>query len=96
MRLLENSEMNMSHITPHESDADLLTMEDVEHDVAVLSSALLEKRIENLSRALLQRPEIYVALQSLAASGYFANEVEALAHAVQTLQFALCGACHKN
>ncbi len=76
-------------MTPHESDADLITPEDVEHDVAVLSSALLEKKIKNISRALLHRPEFYPALQSLVASGRFPNEVEALAHAVQTLHFAL-------
>lgn len=88
-RRSENSEMSMSHITPHESDAEFFTMEDVEHDVVVLSNVLLEKRIKNLSRALLQCPEILTALQNLVAGGYFANEAEALTHAVHTLQFAL-------
>jgi len=82
-------EVNMSPITVHESDAELLTPADVEKDFASLTDALLEKQIQRLARELLRRSDIYVALQQLLANGQFANEVEALAHAVRTLQFAM-------
>jgi len=82
----------MSHITPHESDADLFTIEDVEHDFVSLKEALIEKKIENLVRELLSRSEVLTALQNIVASGHFANEVEALAQAIQTLQFEVHGA----
>jgi len=79
----------MPPITPHESDAEFITPEDVENDVAFLTEALLEKQIQDFVRELVRRSDIYVALQKLATIGRFANEVEALAHAVQTLQFAM-------
>jgi len=78
----------MPPITPHESDADLFTIEDVEKDLASLTDALLEKEVQHLVRELLRRADVYAALQKIVASGSFANEVEALAHAVQILQFA--------
>jgi hypothetical protein len=81
--------MNMPPITPHESDADLFTPEDVDKDFATLREALLEKQIQRLVRELLQQSDIYATLQKLVASGRFANEVAALAHAVRTLQFAI-------
>ncbi len=79
----------MPPITPHESDAELITPEDVEKDVAFLTEALLEKRIQRLVRELLRQSDIYATLQKLVASGRFADEVAALAHAVRTLQFAI-------
>jgi hypothetical protein len=79
----------MPPITPHESDADLFTPEDVDKDFATLREALLEKQIQRLVRELLQQSDIYATLQKLVASGRFANEVAALAHAVRTLQFAI-------
>lgn len=79
----------MSPIAPHESDAKLLTPADIEKDFASLTDGLLEKQIQRLARELLRRSDIYVALQQLVANGRFANEVDALAHAVRTLQFAM-------
>jgi len=79
----------MPSITPHESDAELFTPEDVDKDFASLRDALLEKQIQRLVRELVRRSDVYIALQKLVASGRFANEVEALAHAVRTLQFAM-------
>jgi len=79
----------MPPITPHESDADLFTPEDVDKDFASLREALLEKQIQRLVRELLRQSDIYATLQQLVTSGRFANEVEALAHAVRTLQFAV-------
>jgi hypothetical protein len=79
----------MPPITPHESDAELITPEDVEKDVASLTEALLEKRIQRLVRELLRQSDIYATLQKIVASGRFANEVDALAHAVRTLHFAI-------
>jgi len=76
-------------ITPHESDAEFFTPEDVEKDFASLSEALHEKRIQHLVRELLRKPDVYDALKQLVASGHFANQVETLAHAVRTLEFAL-------
>lgn len=76
----------MSIITPHESDADLLTPEDVQKDVAAFTNILLEKQIKNLVRELMRRTDVYVTLQELVASGRFANEADALAHAVRTLR----------
>lgn len=79
----------MPPITPHESDAEFITPEDVEKDVASLTEALLEKRIQRLVRELMQQSDIYATSQKLVASGRFANEVAALAHAVRTLQFVI-------
>ncbi len=79
----------MPPITPHESDAELMTPKDIAKDVASLTEALLEKKIQRLVRELLRQSDIYATLQKLVASGRFANEVEALAHAVRTLQFAI-------
>jgi len=78
----------MPPITPHESDAEFITPEDVENDVAFFTEALLEKQIQRLVRELVRRSDIYIALRKLVTSGRFANEVEALAQAVQTLQSA--------
>jgi len=79
----------MPQITPHESDAELFTPEDVDKDFASLRETLLEKQIQNFVRELVRRSDVYIALQKLATIGRFANEVEAMAHAVQTLQFAM-------
>jgi len=79
----------MSHITPHESDAEFLTPEDVAQDVSALTTTLLEKKTQKLVRALLQRSEIYAMLQDIVAAGRFANKAEALDHAIRTLHFAL-------
>jgi len=76
-------------ITPHESDAEFFTPDDVERDVASLSNALRKKRIQNLVRELLERPDVDAALKKLVVGGHFANEAEALIHAVRTLEFAL-------
>jgi hypothetical protein len=84
----------MPAITPHESDAELFTIEDVEKDLASLTDALLEKQVQHLVRELLRRSDIHAALQNIVASGRFANEVEALANAVRILQFAI-GVQHK-
>ncbi len=78
----------MSIITPHESDADLLTPEDVQKDVAAFTNVLLEKQIKNLVRDLMRRSDVFVALQELVASGRFANQADALAHAVRSLRYA--------
>ena len=76
----------MPQITPHESDAEFFTPEDVDKDFASLRETLLEKQLQNFVRELARRSEVYVALRKLASSGRFANEVEALAHAVRSLQ----------
>jgi hypothetical protein len=76
-------------ITPHESDAEFITPEEVEKDVAFLTDALIEKKIQRVVRELLRQSDIYATLQKLVASGRFTNEVEALAHAVRTLHFAI-------
>jgi len=79
----------MPPITPHESDAEFFTPEDVEQDVASLTAALREKWMQRLVHELLQRPDIDATLQKFVASGRFANEAEALVHAVRTLEFTL-------
>ena len=86
----------MPPIIPHESDAEFITPEDVENDVAFLTEALLEKQIQRVVRELLRQSDIYVTLQKLVvtlqklvASGRFANEVAVLSHAVRTLHFAI-------
>jgi len=78
----------MPPITPHESDAELFTPEDVDKDFASLRETLLEKQIQHLVRELVRRSDVYIALRKLVTSGRFANEVDALAQAVQTLQSA--------
>ena len=40
-------------------------------------------------RELLRKPDVYVALKLLVTSGCFANQVEALAHAVWPFEFTL-------
>jgi translation elongation factor EF-1beta len=79
----------MPSITPHESDAELFSPEDVDKDFSSLTNALLEKQIHQLTRELLQRSDVYFALRKLVVNGHFANEIEALSHAIRTLQFAI-------
>jgi hypothetical protein len=45
----------MEKMTAHEPNADLLTAEDVDGDVAALSEALLEKRAERIAHNVLLR-----------------------------------------
>lgn len=69
----------------HEPNADLLTPEDVDRDVAALSAALLEKRAVRIAHNVLLRPDIQEALRQLLASKLYANEEEVIARALKAM-----------
>ena len=82
----------MKKIAAHEPNADLLTAEDVDGDVAALSEALLEKRAERIAHNVLLRPDIQEALRQLLASKLYANEEEVIARSLKAMQIAVAPA----
>jgi hypothetical protein len=79
----------MKKIVPHEPQAALLSAEDVDRDVASLSSALLEERARRIARNVLLRPEVTRILSELLESGACESEEEAIARGLKTLSVAL-------
>ena len=81
--------MEAKRIAPHEPQAALLSAEDVDGDVASLSEALLEERVNRIARNVLLRPDVRQLLRALLESGVCENEEEAITRGLKTLSVAL-------
>lgn len=81
--------MKAKRIAPHEPQAALLSAKDVDGDVASLSEALLEERVNRIARNVLLRPDVRQLLRALLESGVCENEEEAIARGLKTLSVAL-------
>lgn len=81
--------MKAKRIAPHEPQAALLSAKDVNGDVASLSEALLEERVNRIARNVLLRPDVRQLLRALLESGVCENEEEAIARGLKTLSVAL-------
>ena len=79
----------MKRIAPHEPQAALLSVEDVDRDVASLSEALMEERARRIAQNVLLRPDMRQILRDLLKSGACENEEEAIARGLKTLSVAL-------
>jgi len=81
--------MEMKRIAPHEPQAALLSIEEVDRDVASLSEALVEERARRIARNVLLRSEIRQTLEIILASGIYQDEEEAVARGLELLSTAL-------
>jgi len=81
--------MEIKRIAPHEPQAALLSIEDVDRDVAALSEALVEERARRIARNVLLRSDIRQTLETLLQSGVFKDEGEAIARGLEVLSVAL-------
>ncbi|OGO42315.1 MAG: hypothetical protein A2Z04_03820 [Chloroflexi bacterium RBG_16_57_9] len=79
----------MSIMASHEPGAQLLTPEDVDHDVSALAEALLEQRAERIAHNVLMRSDVQEALQQLLATRLYANEEDVIARSLRALQVAV-------
>jgi len=79
----------MKRIAPHEPQAALLSVEDVDRDVDSLSEALMEERARRIAQNVLLRPDMRQILGDLLESGACENEEEAIARGLKTLSVAL-------
>lgn len=81
--------MEMKRFAPHEPQAALLSVEDVDRDVASLSEALMEEQARRIARKVLLRPDVRRILRALLESGVCEDEEEAIARGLKTLSVAL-------
>ena len=75
----------MSAITAHEPEAELLSAEDVDKDVASFSKALAQRRAERLIQTVLMREDIRQIFDDLLSLGVFRDEEEIITRALQAL-----------
>ena len=68
-----------------ESNAELLSAEDIHRDVLSLTAALERRQAERRAYAVLNRPAVREMLNKAIASGLCATEEEALERALKTL-----------
>lgn len=66
-----------------EPHAELLSSEDVHHDVASLTAALDRRRAERRAHDILERPGVQDMLDQIITSGRCANEEEAIEEALK-------------
>ena len=71
--------------TVPETDAELLSAEDVHQDVTSLTSALERRRSERRAYAVLERPQVREMLNRLIGGGLYSSEEEAIENALRTL-----------
>lgn len=76
-------------ITAHEPEAELLSPEDVDQDVASLSAALAEERAERIARNVLLRSDAQQLMEQLLSAGIGRSEEEILLRALRTLAVAV-------
>ncbi len=81
--------MEMKKIAPHEPQAALLSVKDVDRDVAALSEALVEERARRIAHSVLLRSDVRQTLEILLQSGAFKDEGEAIARGLEVLSVAL-------
>jgi hypothetical protein len=75
--------------TVPEPNAELLSAEDVQQDVASLTDALERRRAERHAYEVLARREVREILNKLITSGACTNEEEAIERALRTLLTAV-------
>lgn len=75
--------------TVPESNAELLSVEDVHRDISTLTAIFERRKAEQKAYNILKRPSIRKALDKLIASGACKNEEEAIEKALKTLITAL-------
>ena len=75
--------------TVPESNAELLSVEDIHRDIAVLTTILEQRKAEQRAYYILKRPSIREALDKIIASGACKNEEEAIEKALKTFLTAL-------
>ena len=75
--------------TVPESNAELLSVEDIHRDIAVLTTILEQRKAEQRAYYILKRPSIREALDKIIASGACKNEEEAIEKALKTFLIAL-------
>jgi hypothetical protein len=76
-------------ITAHEPEAELLSAEDVDKDIASFSKALAQKKAERLIQTVLMREDIRQIFDDLLSVGVFRDEEEIITRALQTLFVAV-------
>jgi len=79
----------MSRITAHEPEAELLSAEDVDKDIASFSKALAQKKAERLMQTVLIREDIRQIFDDLLSVGVFRDEEEIITRALQALFVAV-------
>jgi len=79
----------MSEITAHEPEAELLSAEDVDKDVASFTKALAQKKAERLTQTVLMREDIRQIFDALLSMGVFRDEEEIITRALQALFVAI-------
>jgi len=75
--------------TVPESNAELLSIEDTQRDVTVLTAILERKQEEQKAYDILKRPSIREALDKIISSGVCKNEGEAIEKVLETFLAAL-------
>ena len=75
--------------TVPEPNAELLSAEDVQQDVAALTTALERRRAERQAYEVFHRPAVREMLNTLVSSGTCATEEEAIERALRTLVTAV-------
>jgi hypothetical protein len=79
----------MNPITAHEPEAELLSPEDVDKDIASFTQALAQKKAERFAQAVLMREDIHQLIDGLLSTGLFRDEGEIFTRALQTLFIAI-------
>ena len=79
----------MSEITAHEPEAELLSAEDVDKDIASFTRALAQKKAEKLIQTVLMRKDIRQIFDELLSVGVFRDEEEIITRALQVLFVAV-------
>ena len=72
-----------------EPNAELLSVDDAERDVASLSAALEQRRAERRAYEILSRPHIREMLSTVLSTGACRSEDEAIERALNTMVTAL-------
>ncbi len=81
--------MNAQRIEPHEPNEQLIGLEDLEHDLAVIEEVWMRKRLETLARELAADAKVCELLQSLIKSGVCKDEKEIITRALETFFVAV-------
>ncbi len=81
--------MSQKQITAHEPEAELLSPDDLDNDVAVIERCLRRRRIEQLVRKALAKANTAQMVEALISAGICRDEEEAIIRGVETLFVAV-------
>ena len=81
--------MSGKRYTPHEPEEELLSPEELGHDLEVLERAMELRRWELIGRSIAENPRAKAIVNWLVRSGFCKDEQEAILHALETLFFAI-------